>query len=334
MGKIKKILIRLSIVILVLYGGFSVYLQLFAKGHISQMLSAAISKKVEIRHLIYRFPFELQAYDVVIDDIFSAEGLSVKFKKKIYSSQQINIERILLIGPRINILRNQKVQSGSTHQIEQENLPIFSPEGGRVSIEKKRDDIFPELESKETDDFKYVVKIDNVLVEKGKVFSSVVFSGKDTDLRLENIDLKAESIFYPLKKEKIVFDFKGNFEKGSLPFPAGDIKCEGWVNILKKDMDVKINVFSEKGKRIFDSSLVSENNDVLVSGQLDSRDFLKRSNRQKEEQFSSVEAIASKALSFLNVDIGLKFSFNTKMDDFKITNIAFSGNVGKMKLEK
>ncbi len=95
-------------------------------------------------------------------------------------------------------------------------------------------------------------------------------------------------------------------------------------------MDGQLRILEKSGRAGLNARLVSKNNLMRVKGDLQLSRFLtsvKKETSRESKKSESVDKIIFGALSSLNVDIGAKFSFETKMDDFRLSKVAFSGNV-------
>jgi hypothetical protein len=111
-------------------------------------------------------------------------------------------------------------------------------------------------------------------------------------------------------------------------FPRTRISGKGWVDLRQKDMDGNVALVSPEHGPLLEARIISEDNQAKVEGELNSGDLLQKPRDTKQSQ-GKMENLAMKALSALGVHIGLRFRFETALDDFRIKNVIFSGQVGK-----
>ena len=107
--------------------------------------------------------------------------------------------------------------------------------------------------------------------------------------------------------------------------PGSTIKSEGWIDLARRDLDGQVLVL-EKGDRIgLNAHAVAKNNDLSVTGKVLAKNLF--STEQKDKLEGKVDDFVLSALSNIGVEIGADFSFKTKLDDFHIDEISFSGSV-------
>ncbi len=340
MKKIIKSIIRIFVLLLIVYIFFSLYLQFFAKGHIQRALSRSLGEEVRFSRIVYRIPLEFQLYDVRIGERLSADGVSVRFSKDVFMDKSIPIARIYIVRPRLVLPALEPLVSAqdpdSAVPAEQAIGKASAAEGGSSGAGLNHTDQIsgsqPDLDQEgvglvEGPEPEYRIRVQRLVVKDGYVEYPYTFSGNQIILQLNRISLHAQKISYPLQAERTEFQFKGDLSRLSDTFPQTSLAASGWVDILHRDMDAQIALKALDQGELLKASIVSRHNDVQVEGELHSRHLFKKSDSDGKSS-TTVEDMAMKALSLFGVDVGVRFRFETKLDDFRISNVSFSGRVG------
>jgi len=167
-------------------------------------------------------------------------------------------------------------------------------------------------------------KISKLQIRKGSVeyFKSLDYKFA---FSLENVFLTAEDIIFPLKPVHTNFHLTGILDKDKFPLSGSRVEGAGWIDLIQKDMSSRFKVLEKDDRAGLTANIVSKNNQMRVEGDIQVRNL--SFTPETETQEESVQNMIFGALSSMGVAIGAKYSFETKMDDFKISNISFSGNV-------
>ena len=100
------------------------------------------------------------------------------------------------------------------------------------------------------------------------------------------------------------------------------------MDVAKRDMDGHIVITEPDGHVGLKGQFISRNNDMDVQGELTIRDiFHGEAGHQAKSQSSNVNQLVMDSLSTMGLEIGARFHFKTKMDDFRVTAVSFEGNV-------
>ena len=149
--------------------------------------------------------------------------------------------------------------------------------------------------------------------------------------RVEDIRLEAGDILIPLASVHTNFKFWGRLVQpvGSLreeknPLSGSRVESSGWVDWVKKDMEGTLQVVDPSGHAGLTAQAFAKNNDMTVTGDLEMTSL---PSVARSTDATAINELISGVLSAAGVEIGAKFSFQTKMDDLQISNIAFSGKV-------
>jgi hypothetical protein len=279
---------------------------------------------------------EFQLYDVTYEDFFAADGISIRLSKDIIKDREIQIARLYGVRPRLIFEEPKPAPPEDTAEADagvpktdaaEEADPAEN--GQSVSVAFPEDARAARVTQESPDSPSgYFIKVKNLVVKGGYIRYPYVFSEKTVDLKFTRISLKARNIAYPLKKGPITFSFSGALDKVADSFPRTRISGKGWVDLRQKDMDGNVALVSPEHGPLLEARIISEDNQAKVEGELNSGDLLQKPRDTKQSQ-GKMENLAMKALSALGVHIGLRFRFETALDDFRIKNVIFSGQVGK-----
>lgn len=264
MNFVKKIFIGLTIIVIVLIAGVSVYVKLYGKALLEDALSDALKKPVQIGSLSYQFPLGVSAGDVRVDNDMRAKAVDAQFEFSSIFSKRANVRELIVREGRYRYLNDSS--------------------GGNFSFEA------------------------------------------------ENIYIKAEHLILPLAGlltgARTDFLISGRLKRKDGPFSDGNVDGSGWIDFVKKDMEGKIKVREAEGFGGLTADLFSRDNHMKVDGELKLGNFFAEVNKAATPAAAGVNDLVLGALSSFGVEIGAKFSFETKMDDFQVSNISFSGSVG------
>ena len=175
-------------------------------------------------------------------------------------------------------------------------------------------------------------KVRELIVRDGRYRYLNDSSGGNFSFEAENVYLKAEHLILPLAGlpagVRTDFLFSGRLKRKDGPLSDGNVEGSGWIDFVKKDMEGKFKVLEAEGFGGLTADLSSRDNHMKVNGELNLGNFLAGANKAATPAAAGVNDFVLGALSSFGVEIGAEFSFETKMDDFQVSNISFSGSVG------
>ncbi len=175
--------------------------------------------------------------------------------------------------------------------------------------------------------FSKLAKVRELIVREGRYRYLNDSSGGNFAFEAENIYLKAEHLILPFDGlpagVRTDFLISGRLKRKDGPLSDGNVEGAGWIDFVKKDMEGKFKVLEAEGLGGLTADLSSRDNHMKVNGELKLGNFLAGASKA-----AGVNDIVLGALSSFGVEIGAKFSFETKMDDFQVSNISFAGSVG------
>ena len=166
--------------------------------------------------------------------------------------------------------------------------------------------------------------IDYLEVINGRV--KIIDQPHNSTIEVGQINLKAMMLTLPPKNMKTRFDFSAMVLSENAPFAGQRAEAKGMANFVGLNMDASLKVGDSSGNSSFAAHFKSTNNDMLVKGTINVGRFVS-GIRTKGTNESSLEGFLANALESSGVEIGVKFTCQTKMNDFNCDKIGMSGNV-------
>jgi len=312
MKLITKILIFSGLIIVLLFLAAGIYFQRNGKALVEQAFYTTFNKRVHIGHIGYQFPLGVTVAKVDIDNFARIPSVSVQFSPEvIFNPSQIKIASVVFLKPLAVI---EKFGSGKKEEgdagissLGQNLLEVQAPLN-KEENERNREP----LGEVQEDQKGLSVNIDRIIVKEGQLYFSQNSVEKDFSFKIENFGLETNNISFPVASTQTRFNFRGILVKKNLPFSGSHLQGQGWFNLAAKDMEGQLKVTGEDEQVGLSADVVSKNNDMTVKGNINMNNLL------------------SKAMDSLGFQIGGTFMFKTKMDDFQLNDISFSGNVIKV----
>jgi len=150
------------------------------------------------------------------------------------------------------------------------------------------------------------------------------FNGLKVMIRGLQGDVK--NFVYPFEERKIQVNVKAQLEGEQLPFSESVVFAEGWMDLKSLDMDEAVVLKDTSGAEILAVNFKSKNNNMAVAGKVNMAELLAQgmSGQEKED---SIQNLLWGTLGSEGVNMMSQFSFQTKMNDFHLRNISFSGKL-------
>jgi hypothetical protein len=145
-----------------------------------------------------------------------------------------------------------------------------------------------------------------------------------SEFSLSGMDLTATNVPLSGQAMNVGFDFWGRIEGEDIPFAGDGLKGSGWINWPGRAMDATFRIVNPQGKIDVEINLNSKNNDMMVRGHLKTRRMNLKSAGTPE---NSMEHLLLEAVQSAGLEVDLDFSLSTKMDQWELRNIDFSGNL-------
>lgn len=341
----KKIIIRILLVAFIvttlIFSGAFVFVALKGKQTVTTRLSSLLGRKVDIGQIQVLFPLGLRFKNFNVDGCGQIDEVYANLGVFYLLSNHLAFDDLVLTRPKVMIQRTKDSGIIFGNPSEVQNQVV----SGLVSETAARDVSRP---VQKTEGLKnpFRFSAERLIVKDGTVnFVDNSMNDKPFRIMLRNIDLRLRDVTFPLSSGKTRFDGRALLAQPDASSPAGKIEGHGWVDFAKKDMQARLQVSALDGKAfspyygeslnsdfqhiVVDLSvdLESRRNDMAVYGKFVTKDFIL--NAQKDNEFASfsVESLILGGLQSAAKEIVVDFRFKTKMDDFKIESISFSGNV-------
>ncbi len=316
--KAVKFLLRTFFVLLILFFvAATIYVRIYGKSLVEEALNVSLKRNVVLRKATYHFPLGFRAYNVQIAQSLEG-GELLKIKKVIAQlssdaifERKFSFDLVFLIEPSLVVKGAKNSSDNKQGQAES-------------SVPEKSEGLIPagvESENKEIE-----VSIKKLIVRKGYLQYEDGITEKGFSFDLEDVQLKAEQLVFPLKPGKTGFDMSARLAKKGNPLSGSHVTGSGWIDALNKNMEAKVEVIEADGKIGLTADALSLNNDMEVKGDINIQNLLWGVNRPSSDA-SAVNDLVLNALSSSGVEIGASFAFKAKMDNFRVGKISFSGNV-------
>lgn len=325
MKVLKRFLVILSVFIAVVFIGLNVFLWLEGKHILEDKFSSALRRVVRIESISFQPPLALKIRQVSIDGISPAESVEIELDLRQLYKRELLVPHVRIVRPVISI---EQGADGAIHVFE-----ASGGDGTKIIGTVNTQQVFTPQPNENTPQQNTDIKIlvDNLIVEGGIVEftnSSQEASGAFTvkRARLNNVNIFIQKLSFPLMSDPVNYDLSAVMSIEGSPFSGDVLQSRGWINIIKKDMEGTVKITEPNGKAGLAADLVSKDNDMSVKGSINIPSFRLLASGN-DETSSNVNKVVSDTLSSLGVGLGAQFSFQTKMDDFQIKNIAFSGNI-------
>jgi len=332
MKKIPKILITAALIFTVGFLAVSLFVYSQGKRVVTTKLQAVFSQPVEIGDIRLTLPLTLRIKDLHI-------GGTLKIKEVILGlgfinlfNKEINLSQVILWEPEYVIHRPSEPPAAASPE------PMPQPQQG------SQQDVPSPKDTASTKAPQPHLFINALIVKNGRVqLVEHVISDVDKAVAFQNVNLKAANVAFPLISTKTIFDFRATLG-GDETFPTESlITGQGWVDVVKRDMESKIAIKDLDSKVLITifggedtflknaivdltADLDSENNDMQVNCEVKVNELAFNSSKADSDS-ASFEDILLQGLQKAGQGIAINFRFKTKMDEFKIESIAFSGSV-------
>jgi hypothetical protein len=311
MKKTISIITIFFLIALCLCLGFSSYVNKNVKKVLVELLQSNVHSDVSIAYVKYKFPFQIYAVDASLAGKLQIKEIYAFLKpSSFFDKENITFKTIQFIEPTLTIYKTKSLQER-----------VVSVDENVKKLEKKLDKKV--VKNKKSQSKRNLV-IDQILVKEGKIDYVNQLSEKEFSILLEAVYLRMNEIAFPLVKKSLNFTLTAQLKQDRLPITASQVKAEGWINYLAKDLDANISIFETDGEASFTAKAVSRNNAMKVEGKVKLDHLIELENDVK---INSIDSVLHTVLNETNLVVGADFSFETKMDDFRFSKVSFSGSL-------
>jgi len=328
MKLLKRLFILLVILLVLFFVSASVYVNFYGKSFIERALQNALNRDVAVEKVSYHFPMNLRVQNIRISHwiegkkFFEAQDIIAQLSIDAIFRRQLVLNSVELIKPVIMI---EKVTGSNDDSDQPERRygvvvpPKRSDPSGANSVsggEKNRNE-----------DKQAKISIKRLVLKQGLFRYKNSSIDKDFSFAMEDVYLKCENLVFPFQLGQTNFNITGRLIKEGNPLSGSTVEGHGWVDIVRRDMEARVEVVEADGSVGMTAEAVSKNNDMEVKGEIKFQNIWMGADKGDSSDASVVNDLISSALSSAGIEIGAKFSFKTKMDDFRPQQVSFSGSV-------
>jgi len=295
----KKIFIAFLIILIIGFVSLSIYVRIHGKDLLQNALSDSLGEDVQIGKLTLQFPLGLKAHDVYVKDLIQVKNIKAKFDYDALRQGQLDISSLVIVNPVIMIARP--------------TANIDGPEGEITGIPSR-----PFARKISRLNQKLKVTLRQIILKEGRIHY-IDAAHPEYSFVLNDVEFEAQLDPLAAEGKNSTFQLTSRLEKKGSQFSQSRVEGSGWFNLRRMDMDGKLKIVHSEDKVGLTANIVSRNNDMTVEGKVSYSGSL-----TEYKQFENMTSV----LPATGIKIGAKFSFATKMDDFQITKVQFSGLVG------
>lgn len=327
MKLLKRLLILFAIFLVLFFVSASVYVKFYGKSLIEEALRSSLNRAVVIEKMSYRFPLNLRAQNVRIahsiegKQFFRAQDIIAQLSIGAIFQRRLIFNSVKLIKPVI-IIEKTETSQGSPPPIRRYGVVIPPEQSDPSDVNSISDISRDQNKNKQTE-----VLIKHLVLSQGRFEYANSSIDKDFSFAMEDVYLKAENLVFPAQSGQTNFNIVGRLIKEGNPLSGSSVEAHGWVDIVQRNMEARVEVVEADGSVGMTAEAVSKNNDMEVKGEIKFQNILMGVGKGDSSDASAVNNLISSALSSAGVEIGAQFSFKTKMDDFQPEQISFSGKV-------
>ena len=327
--KIIKFFLRFFVVLFIVsFIAATMYVRIYGKSLVERALNASLQRNVVLGEISYHFPFGFRARDVrIARSLQGGEFLEVgkavaRLSPTALYRGEFAFESVKLIDPSLVVEGGREeddVSQGPTSNQE----TVVVPDAPDPSVTKS----VPAPVKARDQGPKTKISIARLTVDHGRLRYKDGLTQKGFSFDLEDVQLKAKQLVFPLEPGRSHFNFSARLIKKGNPLSGSRVQGSGWVDAVSRDMEAWFEVIEENGTVGLTALAVSTDNDMDVTGEIKMRNLLRGVEQQDPPDTSSINDLVLNALSSSGVEIGAKFAFKTKMDRFRVGQISFTGNV-------
>ncbi len=297
--------VLLAFAVLALY----FFVETNGKPFLEHKLSAGLGRQVTASQVRFVFPVGLRLDDLSVEGVLKVKEARAYLSFPVIFGKTFYISHIILKEPQIMVRKTAgtKEESAAAAAAAQlESAPAAKPAQGPG---------------------RWDVLVDELDVVDGKVNYQDTSHEKTFVMEIADLELKARSVAYPLRSLNTSFNIAGIVLGEEIPFSGSRAEAEGWVNWKDRNMDAQLVVKEPSGTVGLSAGLKAKNNVLTITGSANI-DNLTVKPARKEGDSHSTENFFLDVLQSSGIKLDAAFSIKTKLDDFEVSSISFSGNFG------
>ena len=321
----KRLLILIVAFLVLFFVSVSVFVKIYGKNFVEKILKNTLDREVSVEKVSYQFPLSLRLNNIRIAHLiegkkfFEAQSIAARLSIDAILRQELVFDYVTIIKPVVIIEKITTRQESSDRPIRRHGVVIPPNQEGSAGVDK--------ISDADESEKQFGISIKNIILSQGRFQYANSSIDKDFSFSMEDIYLKAQHLAFPFKMGQTKFDVSGRLIKKGNPLSGSSVEGHGWVDIVKRDMEVKIEIIEADGSVGMTAEAISKDNDMEVKGEIKFQNILMGIGKGDSSDISVVNNLISSTLSTAGIEIGAKFSFKTKMDDFRPEQVSFSGNV-------
>ena len=327
MNILKRVALIVVLLIIIVFTAGTVYVKYYGKALLESALNRSLKRSVELGEASYAFPFGIKARNIRVgqspagEKFLEAEDIVAQLSPEALTQKKLIFESVVIVKPAVFF---EKKGSGAPQPSERRHGLNVPPPG---AVEPHGEEgISPEVPARKNAGPPEIV-IRHAVLKGGSLHYINNFGDKDFSFALDNVYVRAGNILFPAKAGRADFNLSARLVKEGNPLSGSMVEGHGWVDPVSRDMDVRVEIVEQDGTVGLTAHAVAGNNDVDVSGEVKFKNMFSGIAAKEGAGSSGVDDLIFGALSTAGVEIGAQYSFKTKMDDFRLEKIAFSGNV-------
>lgn len=297
----KHCFILLIVFLVLVFAGTALVIQFYGKSLCESLLTQATKAPVTISNVYYSFPFGVNAEDVVVGDLMTAKEIFVQFDFHWPSADKVSVAFIEFVEPFVNI------------QVETEGKILERMEAGGQPVAEGPVKI------------KRTFHVKDLIIKQGRLKYTAKRDINPMEISLNHVNLMLNDFFVPLQSQQTSYELSGVLEDNGSVLSGSFVKGGGWVDIVRRDMKGSFSLADVDGHAVLKADITAKDNDAVVNGQVQAKDLV--SITKNNTMTDSADSIVLNALSSLGVDVVSNFQFQTKLDNFHVDKIIFSGNL-------
>jgi len=329
MKVIKRLLLWFTILFILFFVAASFYIKAYGKGLVEEALNAALKRDVVLGEASYHFPLGFRAQDVRIaqstggGDFLEAQSVIIQLAPEAIYQRRLVFDSVIFTKPSIVIKDVKKPEEESQEQARRYGM-VVPPVQPEISSDQGSS---PVVRSSRDKNGQTEVTIKRFVIKQGRLQYVNGLTEKGFSFNLEDVQLKAKQLAFPSAPGRSEFSVSARLVKEGTPLSGSNVEGHGWVDVMKRAMEARVEVVEENGIVGLTAKAVAKDNDMNVTGEIRMHNLLRGVSKQASSDASTVNDLVLNALSSAGVEIGAQFSFKTKMDDFQVGQVSFSGNV-------
>lgn len=301
------------ILAIIVFTAFYVYVRVIGKPLLENVLSVVLERPTTFRSVRMALPYDIVIEGLSVPQVVDVKRVILRMTSFSFSDRQLIVKRVRLQEPVLTIRSNP----GAGFQWGDGTAIKISPEPAAASAPPAP---IPTQNPFSLKGQAFLIR--TFEVERGTVRVLNKTSSGEGITDFQDLMLKMTDLSYPLRSYQTRFELTARIKNDGIPFSEGQLEGKGWLDLVRKNMDGSFRMARSEGSLVLSADVRSRNNEMTVTGQLDI------------QQIGHVLPGGAEALTLPEalgqaMQVGLKgqYSFQTRMDDFKIGQVKIQGVV-------